>query len=117
MTKDVNCVFCSIIDKKIQASIIAETDRVLAFHDINPVADLHALIIPKIHLANINDVSKESASFLMDMVLLAKDLAKQFHVDKSGYRLVFNTERGAGQTVFHLHLHLLGGRSFSWPPG
>jgi|SRR5580704_3287846 histidine triad (HIT) family protein len=117
MATDLDCIFCLIIQKKMKADIIAETDRVIAFHDVNPVANLHVLILPKLHVANINEMTKENAGFLVDMMMLAKELARKFNVDRSGYRLVINTERNAGQTVFHLHLHLLGGREFCWPPG
>lgn len=116
-THELGCIFCSIIEKKIPANIILENERVLAFHDINPAAKLHVLIIPKCHVPTINDVTKENASVMADMTLCAGEIAKKFGVDRSGYRLVVNTERGAGQTVFHLHLHLLAGREFSWPPG
>lgn len=112
-----DCLFCGIIEKKISAKIIAENDHVVAFHDINPMAQLHALIVPKMHIANINELSLENAHCVSEMMLMAKEIAVQFHMSRSGYRIVFNTEQGAGQTVFHLHAHVLGGRNFSWPPG
>lgn len=111
------CVFCSIIKGEIPAKIIDENEKTLAFHDINPAADLHALIIPKIHFANINEVNEENASYIGHMMMMAKNIAASFNVAKSGYRIVFNNEKGASQTVFHIHAHLLGGRKFSWPPG
>lgn len=115
--KDAACLFCAIVDKKINARIVQETDHVMAFHDINPVADTHLLIIPKIHLANVNYLSPDNVHVFSDMMLLAKDLALQLNLVDNGYRLVMNTGKNAGQTVFHLHMHLLGGRDFSWPPG
>jgi histidine triad (HIT) family protein len=113
----VDCIFCAIAHKKIKADIVSETDQVIAFHDINKIAPFHLLIIPKVHLTSMNDISDENAGTMTDMMLLAKNLARKFDVDKSGYRIVINTGKDAGQTVFHLHIHLLGGRSFSWPPG
>ncbi|MCA9508262.1 MAG: histidine triad nucleotide-binding protein [Myxococcales bacterium] len=112
-----SCLFCGIYEKKIPAKIIAQNDRVLAFHDINPVAEFHALVIPKLHIANLNELSADNASVLADMMLMAKEIAFQFGMNTNGYRVVLNTEKGAGQTVFHLHAHVLGGRNFSWPPG
>jgi histidine triad (HIT) family protein len=112
-----SCIFCLIANKKIEANIIYETDNLIAFHDVNPVAKLHVLIIPKTHVMNVNDLSEKNVDLAGSMILLAKYLARKFGVDESGYRLVLNTEKDAGQTVFHLHLHLLGGREFSWPPG
>lgn len=112
-----SCIFCSIINKKIDAKIIAENNLVLAFHDINPAADIHILIIPKIHIRNTNNLNPENAHIITDLFMMAKKLAKEFNIDKNGYRLVINNETGAGQSVFHLHVHLLAGREFSWPPG
>lgn len=116
MTND-SCIFCSIVNKKIKANIISETDKVMAFEDINPAANVHILIIPKTHISNLNEINENHASIMASMMLLAKDLASQLGVNKTGYRLVINTEKQAGQTVFHLHCHLLGGRDLSWPPG
>lgn len=112
-----DCVFCGIINKKIKANVVLDAKRVIAFHDLNKVADLHLLIIPKLHFENLNEMKPEHAEILADILLVAKELAAQFGIDKSGYRLVMNTGADAGQTVFHLHMHLLGGRIFSWPPG
>lgn len=117
MDKTQDCLFCSIVKKEIPAKIVAENDKSLAFHDINPMADVHVLIIPKIHVCGVNDLSHKNAGMMGDLFMMAAMLARQFNVDKSGYRLVVNTERGAGQSVFHLHVHLLAGREFSWPPG
>ncbi len=112
-----NCLFCSIINRAIPASICGENESVLAFHDINPMAPNHILVIPKLHLTSINDLTEKNAHVLGEMALMAKEIARKLHVDQTGYRFVINTERGAGQTVFHLHAHVLAGRDFSWPPG
>ena len=111
------CLFCQIIDKKIPARIAYEDDQILAFHDIAPQAPIHILIIPKTHIATINDFDTDDAELLGHMILTAKKLAKELGVANNGYRLNFNCNRLAGQTVFHTHLHLLAGRRFSWPPG
>ena len=90
---------------------------VLCFKDVNPVAPHHALIIPKKEIPTINDVSEDDKILLGEMVLAAKTVAKILKINESGYRLVFNCNEDAGQTVFHIHMHLLGGRKFKWPPG
>ncbi len=112
-----SCIFCGIVDKRIKANIVFESDYVVAFHDINKAADLHLLIIPKIHFDSLNEVHSDSSAILAEMLLTAKDLAAKFNVNDSGFRLVMNTGKNAGQSVFHVHMHLLGGRLFSWPPG
>ncbi len=112
-----NCLFCQIIDNKIPAKIAYEDDRVLAFHDIAPQAPVHILIIPKQHIATINDFTPAEQELLGHMVLTAKKLAQESGVAQEGYRLNFNCNHLAGQTVFHSHLHLLAGRAFTWPPG
>jgi histidine triad (HIT) family protein len=114
---DINCIFCGIVNKSIKANIVYETDNIVAFHDINKVADVHVLIIPKQHFSSLSDVPEESGEIMGDLLLAGKAIAAQLHVKKSGYRLVINSGRDAGQTVFHLHMHLLGNRVFSWPPG
>ena len=112
-----DCLFCKILKKEIPAEIVFENDSVFAIKDINPQAPIHNLIIPKTHISTINDITSEDLTLLGEMVLVAKNLAKKHTVDQDGYRLVWNVNSGAGQTVFHIHLHLLGGRGFSWPPG
>lgn len=112
-----DCLFCQIINREIEAKIVAENDRVLAFLDINPVAPVHVLIVPKFHMININDISHENSLYLRDMMLMACEIAKFYQISSTGYRLVINNESGAQQSVFHLHAHILGGRNFSWPPG
>ncbi|HXW60240.1 MAG TPA: histidine triad nucleotide-binding protein [Myxococcota bacterium] len=111
------CIFCSIIEKKIPAQIIAESERSIAFKDINPMADFHVLIIPKVHFTGLNELTEELGPYVADMALMAKNLAREFGFADNGYRVVINTGSHAGQSVFHLHMHMLAGRDFSWPPG
>ena len=110
-------IFSKIINKEIPAEIVYEDDELLAFNDINPQAPVHILIIPKKEIKTLNDIQIEDKDILGKMILLAKDLAKKHKIDESGYRTVFNCNDDGGQTVFHIHLHLLGGRQLSWPPG
>ena len=110
-------IFSKIINKEIPAEIVYEDDELLAFNDINPKAPVHILIIPKKEIKTLNDIQIEDKDILGKMILLAKDLAKKHKIDESGYRTVFNCNDDGGQTVFHIHLHLIGGRSLSWPPG
>jgi histidine triad (HIT) family protein len=118
MSPDNSCIFCSIINKSIPAKIIAENDYVMAFHDLNPVAPTHVLIIPKTHIRSLNNISSEHKDILAEILLFVPELAKKLSINNhDGYRLVINTEAHAGQSVFHLHVHLLAGRDFSWPPG
>ncbi len=117
MSNAFSCIFCSIVNKDIGAKIVAENNSVLAFHDINPAAEIHILIIPKIHVRGVNNLSAEHANVVGDMLMMAQELAQRFKLEESGYRLVINTESGAGQSVFHLHMHFLAGCEFSWPPG
>ena len=114
---DPNCLFCKIAAGEIDADIIYDTDRVLAFRDINPQAPTHVLIIPKRHIATINDLQDSDAGEIGSLVVAAGIIAKREGTDGAGYRLTMNCNEAAGQTVFHLHLHLLGGRQFGWPPG
>lgn len=112
-----NCIFCKIIAGEIPAEILYEDDNVLAFQDIQAQAPLHALIIPKQHIATINDLQSDNAELIGQMFLAAKQIAKAEGYAESGYRTVMNCGEAAGQTVFHLHLHVLAGRDLSWPPG
>ena len=116
MLKD-DCIFCKIIKKSIPSNVALETDRAIAFYDLNPVAPIHLLIVPKYHVESVNELTCETASMIPDMMLMAKKLAKELNVDESGFRLVINTREGAGQSVFHIHMHFLAQRRFSWPPG
>lgn len=112
-----DCLFCKIVAGEIPAKILYENDSVLAFEDINPHAPLHALVIPKKHIATINDIQPDDAPVIGEMYLAAKEIAAQAGYSDAGYRTVMNCGVDAGQTVFHIHLHVLAGRSLSWPPG
>ena len=112
-----SCLFCKIINREIPASIVYEDERVLAFNDINPQASTHVLVIPKQHVATLNDLEPGHDALVGELVRRASAIAKERGIDSAGYRTVFNTNRDAGQTVFHIHLHLIGGRSLAWPPG
>lgn len=109
------CLFCRIVRREIPATIVAETEDCLAFRDINPQAPVHVLVVPKRHVGSLNEA--DDPAMIGRMALLAKDIAKKEGVAVGGYREVINTNADAGQTVFHIHLHLLGGRAMSWPPG
>jgi histidine triad (HIT) family protein len=112
-----DCLFCKIINREIPGSIVYEDDRVLAFNDIAPRAPTHVLIVPKRHIPSLNDLSVEDDQLVGELVRRAAAIAKERGLSDGGFRTVFNTNRDAGQTVFHVHLHLLGGRSMAWPPG
>ncbi len=112
-----SCLFCKIVDKEIPSNIAFEDDNIMAFHDINPKAPTHVLIIPKKHIATINDVTNEDQMLLGHIMLTAKKLAKELGIEQDGYRLVFNVNQHGGQEVHHIHLHILGGRQMNWPPG
>ena len=112
-----DCVFCEIRDGNIPATKVYEDEQFLAFRDINPQAPTHILLIPREHIASCNELKDEHRDMLGDMLLVAQKLARDAQVDQDGYRLVVNCNRQAGQDVFHLHTHLLGGRMFTWPPG
>ena len=112
-----SCLFCKIVAGQIPADTVFENDRVLAFRDINPTAPKHILVIPKKHIATMNDVTADDESLLGEMMLVARDIAHREGVAEDGYRLALNTNRHGGQSVYHLHLHLLAGRQMSWPPG
>jgi len=111
------CLFCNIVSKKIPADIVYEDDHVLAFRDVRPVAPSHALVIPKVHLERVHEATGEHAALLGAVVLGAREVAERLGLGGSGYRLVINNGHDGGQTVFHLHVHVLGGRALSWPPG
>jgi histidine triad (HIT) family protein len=110
-----DCLFCKFISGEVDTDVVLETDKVLAFRDINPQAPTHILIIPRRHISTINDLTESDD--IGELYLVAKELAKAEGIDEDGYRVVMNCNSAAGQTVFHLHLHLLGGRLFTWPPG
>ena len=112
-----DCLFCKIIAGEIPSDKVYEDDNIYAFRDINPVAPLHALIIPKTHISTINDLDVQDADIVGQLFLAAKKIAKQEGYHEEGYRTVMNCGEAAGQTVFHIHLHLLAGRDLNWPPG
>ncbi|HEY2375091.1 MAG TPA: histidine triad nucleotide-binding protein [Gemmatimonadaceae bacterium] len=110
-----NCLFCRIVRKEIPAKIVAETEDCVAFRDVNPQAPVHILVVPRVHVPSVKEVT--DPLLVGKLTDLAKDLAQREGVADDGYRLVINTNSDAGQTVFHLHVHLLGGRHMTWPPG
>src|SRR4030095_99158 len=110
-----SCLFCRIANHELQSKIAYEDDQVIAFHDIKPQAPVHILIIPRKHIATLNDVAADDAVLMAKLFDVARKIAKQFGVAESGYRTVFNVGEDTGQTVFHLHLHVIGGREMSWP--
>lgn len=112
-----DCLFCKIINGDIPADIVYQDDDVLGFKDVNPQAPTHVLFIPKKHIATVNDLEINDAELIGKLYLAAKKVATDAGFADDGYRLVMNCNAGAGQTVFHIHLHMLAGRSLSWPPG
>jgi histidine triad (HIT) family protein len=112
-----NCLFCKIINKEIPAKILYENDTVLAFEDVNPQAPVHILVIPKKHIATTLDVTEEDNALIGELLQVANSLAREKGVADRGFRTVMNCNSDAGQTVFHIHLHLLAGRPMNWPPG
>lgn len=111
------CLFCKIVNREIKADVVRENEHALAFRDIHPAAPTHLLVIPKRHIAAIHDATPEDAALLGQLMLLARDVAEEVGLADSGYRLVVNNGRDAGQSVFHIHVHVLGGRALAWPPG
>lgn len=111
------CLFCSIIEGKIPAQKVYEDDNCIAFRDIKPQAPTHVLIVPRKHIPTLNDLKPEDAELVGRLFLVAKQIAASEGVADAGYRTVFNCNAAAGQAVFHIHLHLLGGRNLGWPPG
>ena len=112
-----NCIFCNIIKGEIPSVKVYENENVYAFNDISPIAPVHVLIIPKKHIATLNELKSEDADLISEVYFAAAEIAKQLGVDKTGYRVVSNCGEAAGQTVFHIHFHLIGGRDLAWPPG
>jgi histidine triad (HIT) family protein len=111
------CLFCQIAAHEIPAKIVHEDERLVAIEDINPQAPVHLLIIPKTHIATLNDLTTDQDGVVGEMIRRAASLARERGYHERGFRTVFNTNREAGQTVFHIHLHLLAGRPLGWPPG
>jgi len=112
-----DCIFCRIAAGEIPAKIVWQDDEILAFHDVDPRAPVHVLIIPRKHIASVNELDDADAPTVGRMYTRARDLARELGVAETGYRLVMNTGPEAGQSVWHIHLHLLGGRRMTWPPG
>ena len=111
------CRFCKIAQGKLPAKIVFEDNDIIAFHDVNPQAPSHLLIIPKMHISTLNDTTTHHESLLGKMILTGTTLAATAGFSDAGYRLVFNVNSDGGQTVHHIHLHVLGGRAMTWPPG
>jgi histidine triad (HIT) family protein len=112
-----SCLFCDIANGKKPAKIIWQNESLVAFRDINPQAPVHVLVIPRKHIDTLNELADGDSELMGRMIVAAKEIARQEGVAVDGYRLVLNCNRGAGQSVFHIHLHLLGGRGLAWPPG
>lgn len=112
-----DCIFCKIAEKKIPSTIVHEDDKAVAFDDVNPQAPTHVLVIPRKHVASIAELNEADSGLLGHLMLTGSKVAKQKGIAEGGYRLVVNTGRNGGQTVFHLHVHVLGGRPMHWPPG
>jgi histidine triad (HIT) family protein len=112
-----NCLFCKILAGDIPADIVYESETAIAFRDINPQASTHVLIIPRKHIATINEIAEEDEAIVGSLYSAAREIATAEGIAEEGYRAVMNCNEGAGQTVFHIHLHLLGGRILGWPPG
>ena len=115
MALDPNCIFCKIIEGEIPADIVLRNENVVAFNDLNPQAPTHVLLVPTLHTENAAGIARNSATMTADLFLAADQIATERGLN--GYRAVFNTGEEAGQSVFHAHLHLLGGRAMAWPPG
>ena len=114
---DANCLFCKFVSGELDVDLVYETEKVFAFRDINPQAPTHVLIIPRKHISTINDLTNTDREEIGDLYLAAKEVAKTEGFSEDGYRVVMNCNSAAGQTVFHVHLHLLAGRKLNWPPG
>jgi histidine triad (HIT) family protein len=112
-----NCLFCKIINKQINAEFIYEDDDLACIKDIHPQAPTHLLVLPKKHIATILELTEDDEKLIGKMVLKAGEIAKQFDINNSGFRLIFNCNKDAGQSVYHIHMHLVGGRKLKWPPG
>ena len=112
-----DCLFCKILAGDIPADIIYESDSAIAFRDINPQAPTHVLIIPRQHISTINDIEPDNEQLVGSLFSIAREIAAREGIQDDGYRVVMNCNEGAGQSVFHIHLHLLGGRGLNWPPG
>ncbi len=112
-----DCLFCKMVAGEIKPDVVSESEQLLAFRDIAPQAPTHILIIPKRHIATLNDLTAEEGELVGSMILMARQIAADQGLAKRGYRLLFNCNADGGQAVYHIHLHLLGGRKLGWPPG
>ena len=112
-----DCLFCKIVAGEIPCDKVFENELLIAFRDISPISPIHILIIPKKHISSLNELSEEDRFLAGEMLLSVKKIAKSEKINLSGYRTVFNTNDDGGQTVFHIHMHLIGGRKMDWPPG
>ncbi|HID98023.1 MAG TPA: histidine triad nucleotide-binding protein [Thermodesulfobacteriaceae bacterium] len=112
-----NCLFCKIISGEIKADVVYQNEDVFAFRDINPQAPVHVLIIPKKHISTTNDITPADTNLMGKLLVAARDIAEKEGIAQSGYRQVLNCNAHGGQEVFHIHLHLIGGRQMTWPPG
>ena len=111
------CLFCKIVNGEIPAQSVYEDETIFAFYDINPQAPIHILIIPRDHFASLDDIPENKRAVLSQLLIKAREIAQQKGLKTNGYRIVLNTGKDAGQAVFHIHFHLLGGRRMAWPPG
>ncbi len=112
-----DCLFCKIVNKEIPAKVVFEDDQILAFEDVSPQAPVHILVIPKNHIPSLEDTGPSNTNLLGRLLEVARDQARVLKIDADGYRTVINTGANGGQAVFHIHVHLLGGRPMAWPPG
>lgn len=112
-----DCIFCKIIKGELPTDIVFEDKNIVAFNDLHPQAPIHQLVVPKKHISTLNDLTKEDTALVGTMIQTARHLAKKENISETGYRTVFNCNKDGGQVVFHLHLHLIGGRALQWPPG
>jgi histidine triad (HIT) family protein len=112
-----SCIFCKIVAGEIPADIVHSDDECIAFRDLHPQAPVHILVIPRRHIETVDAMEERDVPVVGRMAAVARDIAREEEIHEAGYRLVLNCNEGAGQTVFHMHMHLLGGRDFGWPPG
>jgi histidine triad (HIT) family protein len=117
MTSEAACLFCRIANGQIPAKKIHDDADVVAFHDVNPQAPTHILVIPRRHIGSLDELTPEDATTIGTAIVRATEIARELKLEQDGYRVVINNGEAAGQTVFHIHLHVLGGRAFGWPPG
>lgn len=117
MTPEADCLFCGVADGRIPAELVRQDDHTVAFRDINPQAPVHVLVIPRKHLSSLDDAGASDQALLGALMAAARDVARSEGIADAGYRTVVNTGEGGGQTVSHLHVHVLGGRPMTWPPG